>query len=661
MRLAPTAAVRLAVALAGWSWLVAAAVSGQRYPALSRSWAFPAIAGFAAVAVVALLMAAAARRLGERDPLGAAERSVSPLWLSWPVLGLLLASDQANHYFVHWPRLRVAAVSAVTGLMVVASEVALLRAAERGRGLLSRTVRRCGVPGLVFASAFAVYVASAGGHLYTPDEWTLYAVSAGLVNHGVPAAYAGEPYPLHHMLKVNAAPGRPTGQIGEREAGTYVYTKFGIVPSLLAAPVYAVARVTGPGPELPAQVFPYENRALPLVPLLVNPIITAAIAALLYQVARDLGYGSRPALAAAGAFALGSMAWPYSKTLMNMTLAGGLLLAALWCMQRASIGRYNVRWLLGSGVAAGLSAATRYETVLFALPILAFGLHGRQRHQVLRAGALVAAAMAITAVPLIFGLNLLRTGSAVETGYGGEGTLSSLAEKPWYGLFGILLSPGCGLVPHTPLIALGIIAIIWFWEDSPFPALVVGAVSLLAVAYYGSLNTWCGYAAWGPRYLLTVAPLMALPLAALWKRLGDRGAPNPFAWLLLGGLAAWSMGTNLLAVLIDFNRGWQDHWANERTYTTVTWLPYFSGITTHWRLLRQWLLDGVGGLDLYLLYAHPVVGPALLVTLALVAVAAAVAAWEGTPHPPALSPTRPRAPHGGGGTADDCATAGRAA
>ncbi|MGH2369312.1 MAG: hypothetical protein ACRDI2_14050, partial [Chloroflexota bacterium] len=511
----------------------------------------------------------------------------------------------------------------------------------------------------------------------------IYAAAAGLVNHGVPAAYADEPYPLH-LLGVIRSPSEQAEQMAD-QAVQRAYSKYGVVPSILAAPFYAVARVTGPGPQLPAQAFPYENRALPLVPLLLNPLLAAATAALLFQVARALGYRRHGALVATLAFACGSLAWPYSKTLLNMTPAGLFLLASFWCVLRtvrgmageaphpdvapASTGVVpsqvanttrepaeavaNVPpsragragegaprrgpgpgrglGLLSAGAFAGLAIATRYEALLFAAPIAAWcgwpGREGLLAGRSLRRLARFTAGLAAVAVPLVLGLNLLRTGSPFDAGYGGEGTLASLAAKPWYGWFGILLSPGCGLVPHTPLMALGIVALAWFWEDARGPALVSGAVVLLAIAYYGSLTTtWCAFATWGPRYFVAVAPFMALPLAALWQRLAGAGR-NPFVWLFGGGLLLWSAGTNLLAVLIDFNRGWQDHWAQGVTYLETSWVPFFSGITSHFRLFREWLLDGRGGLDLYLLYAAGPLGPVLVWCLIAAGVALLASVW----------------------------------
>ncbi|HET7769632.1 MAG TPA: phospholipid carrier-dependent glycosyltransferase, partial [Chloroflexota bacterium] len=473
-----------------------------------------------------------------------------------------------NHYLVHWPRLRVAGGLVLGGVLLAVAAWLLVRRFWRGgpHRLARALERRSGTPGLVFAGTLLALIASGGGHLYTPDEWTMYAAAAGLVNHGIPAAFSEEPYPLHHVsgpVRIDPATGQPA----------WVYSKYGVVQSLLAAPLYAVARLTGPGPELPPQAYPYGNRALPLVPLLLNPLLTAGSAALLGAVALQLGYRRGAALVAAGAFVFGSLAWPYSKTLLNAPPAAFALVLAVWALVRAEVTVRGAlapavrgserRWLAPAGAALGLAISTRYELALIAAPILAWGLLAHVRPFALRRSA---AAFLVGLLPvlvvLVLGMNWIKTGSPFDAGYGGEGGLSTLAAKPWYGWFGQLFSPGCGLATHTPLMAVGLVGLIWLWEDAPRPALAVGGVALLALAYYGSLSTWCGYTAWGPRYLVTIGPFLALPLAAVWQRVS--GGRNPFLWLVGGALFIWSAATNALAVVIDWNRGWQDTWANDR-------------------------------------------------------------------------------------------------
>jgi hypothetical protein len=625
------------LAAAGLAWLVGAVATGSRYPGLSLAWLLPAVLAFA----LALALQAGAytvARWGGLSPWREVTRAGAPLWLAWAVVALLLLSPEANHYFANWARLRWAALATIGVLLAGAGGLLLLRAVERREGWLTVLTRRVGVPGLVFGGSLAVLLASAGGHLYTPDEWTAYGAAAGIVRHGVPAAYADEPYPLH-LLGGLAPPAERAAAESTGGALRRVYPKYGVLPSILAAPLYALASLTGPGPDLPDAPFPYENRALPLVPLLFNPLLTAATAALIYQVTRELGYGRRAGLATSLAYLFGSLAWPYSKTLLSMTPAGLGLLGAFWCALRArAAGSKADVWTAGAGLCAGLAGATRYEALLFALPIALWAAlsGGHSPMQIARRLVLFGAGAAVAVLPLVLGMNLLRTGSPLDAGYGSEGTLGSLLAKPWYGWLGILFSPGCGLLPHTPLMALGLLGLAWLWEDDPGPSLVAGSIALGAILYYGSLSTtWCAFATWGPRYFVAVAPFMALPLAALWRRLPgleERGGRlNPYVLLLGGGLLLWSAGTNLLAVLVDFNRGWQDHWSLGVTYLETSWVPFFSGITAHVRLLRQWLLDGQGGLDLYLLYAPGPLGPWVVGGLLVLGGAALSAPWLAAP------------------------------
>jgi hypothetical protein len=89
----------------------------------------------------------------------------------------------------------------------------------------------------------------------------------------------------------------------------------------------------------------------------------------------------------------------------------------------------------------------------------------------------------------------------------------------WFnGLAGLLLDQQWGLLIHAPvyvLVAAGAVALL-----RTRPA-VLGWLALAALPYYGFIaayNQWWGE--WSPpaRYLATLAPLAAAPLAALWQR-----------------------------------------------------------------------------------------------------------------------------------------------
>jgi hypothetical protein len=141
------------------------------------------------------------------------------------------------------------------------------------------------------------------------------------------------------------------------------------------------------------------------------------------------------------------------------------------------------------------------------------------------------------------------------------------------------------------------------------------ALVLIAVVGYGSFRDWWGGVSWGPRYLTSVVPFIALGVGAVLQ------APSA-SWLIrltAASLAAWSLGLSVLGVLFDYQRGWQNLWEHGARPEQVLWNPHFSLIGAHLRLSRQWM-DGLIGSDLYLMYRIGPWATALLV-LGLLAVA----------------------------------------
>ena len=668
------------------------------------------------------------------------------------LLGSLWVSDDLNHAWATLPRVRgvtalLAAIAVVSRLAIAAVEsetpspnasVATGAGSVRPSGSSVTDVgvlRRRGnagdratAPLLVLGGAFAFFVATASGELVTPDEWTAHGAAVGLVEHGRLAVFDGEPYPFT-VVGIVRRPDHP----GEEASG--LMSKYPVLSSLAITPFQAVARLLGaPGPRIAGEG-PLARRAPDLVTLGFGPLLGALTVMVTYLMAGSLGYRGAASLLPAVAVATASLVWPYSRTLLNMALPAALTGAALAVIgylrgvsasptplveRRFAAGfeRSNSEpiplptatppdvYALRSGFSAGrmaalagallgLAGAARYEYLVLALPLWALLAWVVFQRSGLAGGAflggLAVVAGSATALPLTLGYNLLRTGHALDFGYGGEGFLSSLLAKPWYGWFGLLFSPGCGVAVHAPMMFVGLVGLVWLWEDAPDTAVAVAAMVGLACLYYGSLETtWCAQTTWGPRYLVGVAPLAYLPIAAIVKRMGrakqgdvhphpnapdvsalrfeamglekhinqagfvrnehiNKGGDgvgwgeseargkegmggNPFAWLAIGLPWALNFVANALAIVVDFSRGWQDHWSLGATYLATTWVPYFSGITAHVRLARLWLHGGDASLDIHWLRASdgtPAVSGALIMAgLLVVSVTAWAAAWQ---------------------------------
>src|SRR5688572_10536771 len=94
------------VAVACAAWLTGASFTGQRYPGLSLAWLAPAMTGGVLAVAVLLAVAAMEARPG-RGRSTAAWTTAAPMLVGGVVAVLLLSSNDANHYFANWVRLRL--------------------------------------------------------------------------------------------------------------------------------------------------------------------------------------------------------------------------------------------------------------------------------------------------------------------------------------------------------------------------------------------------------------------------------------------------------------------------------------------------------------------------------------------------------------------------
>lgn len=684
-----TSAVPWSVLLAGVlaGWFGGSVATGQRGIGASFAWVVPALivgagGGFTVIAASWLRQRRDTRPDGLVTALPGRGTSRPFLFLEvgaiLPLLGLLWVSDELNHAWATLPRVRAATAFLIGVILVsrlaiavvgwrirtvygptgdhrqsdpVLTDAGVLRPSGGGR-------HRATVTLLVLGGAFAFFVATASGELVTPDEWTAHGAAVGLVEHGRLAVFDGEPYPFT-VVGIVRRPDHP----GEEASG--LMSKYPVLSSVVISPFQGVARIFGaPEPRIAGQG-PLARRAPALVTLGFGPFLGALIVMVTYLMARSLGYGGASSLLPALAVATASLVWPYSRTLLNMALPAvltGAAVAVIGYLRRATgVDRHNPEPIASdfnagcmaaiAGALLGLAGAARYEYLVLALPLWALLAWVVFQRSGLAGGAFLGGlgvvAGGVTALPLTLGYNLMRTGQALDFGYGGEGFVSSLLEKPWYGWFGLLFSPGCGIAVHAPMMFVGLAGLVWLWEDAPDTAVAVAAMVGLACLYYGSIETtWCAQTTWGPRYLVGVAPLAYLPVAAIVKRMGrakrsdiqsgamgwDGMRGNPFAWLAIGLPWAVNFVANALAVVVDFSRGWQDHWSLGATYLATTWVPYFSGVTAHVRLARLWLRGGDASLDVHWLRAtdgNPAVSGALIMAgLLVVSVTAWAAAWQ---------------------------------
>jgi hypothetical protein len=310
------------------------------------------------------------------------------------------------------------------------------------------------------------------------------------------------------------------------------YAYFGLGVSLLLLPFYGLGSLlTGDGS---------------LLIVLYGPLVTALTAWVLFRLLRELGAPTSRAVAIALIFAFGTLAWHYSTTIFSEPLVAlGMTAAIYWLRVYQRDPRR--RWLLAAGVASAITLLARWDSaLLIVLPLVVYAVY-----QVMRArrwspavaglftfGAPLAAALAAN-----LWYDWLRYGNVftITTKNALEG---SFTTPLWTGLYGLLLSPGAGLIIYVPVLLASAVSLRGFYRQARPEALLLLSLLALRLLFYARWSSWDGRD-WGPRYLLPLLPVLLVPLICLPAQ----------RWIRIGtvALAAVGIGVELLGQLVPYN------------------------------------------------------------------------------------------------------------
>jgi hypothetical protein len=212
-------------------------------------------------------------------------------------------------------------------------------------------------------------------------------------------------------------------------------------------------------------------------------------------------------------------------------------------------GLLPTRSLLAIGLLLGYSVITEYPSALIVGILFLYTFYRlsdrRRIGWVILPGALVATGW-MTYNNAIFG-------SPFELGYGYSELWAeqhhtgfmSLTWPHWEVIWGTTFSPFRGLFVLSPLLLLAVPGfILWYRSGEHRPEFWVALTSVLAMFLFNSSSImWWGGFAIGPRYLLPMLPLMALPIIFVFREWEKRMWMSVlhialFAWSLI---ATWGL------------------------------------------------------------------------------------------------------------------------
>jgi len=332
----------------------------------------------------------------------------------------------------------------------------------------------------LFGLLLAVYLLTFSGTFTSIDELALFAKTEAIVRWG------GAPLSQLQFAQLH----NPVGVI---EPGY----------ALVATPLYLLSTL-------------FESTNSIHLVMLLNPLLTAASAALLYGLGRQLGFG-KGALVAALGFGLTSLAWPYARTLYREPLvAFGWILAFKLLISW----RFTHRRAHGAiGIIVLLSTLLVKAAAAFGIPFLLLALLlNRQKGKSLIRSSLSILAVMVLVAAAFEGLHLLRYGQYWTPL---DGSLPAMQDV-FTRVYGQLSSPGKGLLFYMPSVLLLLAGAIPLWKMNRLIAVIAIAPLLVMTAAYSYYEIWYGGRSWGTRFLVPALPLAFLALAALWDSIASR-------------------------------------------------------------------------------------------------------------------------------------------
>jgi hypothetical protein len=363
----------------------------------------------------------------------------------------------------------------------------------------------------IFGLLLVIYLLTFNGRFTSIDELAIYSQAESLIQQG-------------NLATPQLAFSEYHNTVSEIEPG------FAIV----AAPLYWLAQ----------QGDRFNNIQLVM---LLNPLLTAATGAVLYAIARTLGYSHKGSALAALAFGLTTLAWPYSRGLYREPLVGlgwslGLYGLVLWRY------REQVLWA-GIGCLILVLTLTVKVTAIVALPfIFLAALAQLKERKHLGRLAIILAFITLITVLLFQAIFTSRYGSASALDLLSQWSLATGLLRT----YGQLLSPGKGLIFYMPVVILTVPGLVIMWRQHRAVTLAIALPLLTTAVSYSSYGSWFGGQSWGPRFLVPAVPLIMLAIAPLWDATKQR-------WLrgLYLAILAFSLVIQLGVVTTDWWSGYE--------------------------------------------------------------------------------------------------------
>lgn len=324
------------------------------------------------------------------------------------------------------------------------------------------------------------------------------------------------------------------------------YSWFGLGSVLLYLPFYALAKISAIPPILVLSTL--------------NPIVSAATAAMVCYFCSSMGYTRRSSVYVSLFYGLATMACYYSKDPGDHSFETFFILLSTLSMYKFIKSKQTSRLLL-SGLALGIAGLIRPTSFMLTLPLmLMLTVSSAKENGLSRCYKFVVQCAAILFFSLLPFLcvflwyNNYRFGSVFESGYSliaSRAGVSLFSDTSLVtGLLGLLVSPGKGFFYYSPIALLFFVSFKSFWRKHLELGVCFLSTIVIYILFFAKYLYWHGDWAWGPRFLFVLTPFLVIPIVDIFESklwLHNNSARKAVLVLFLASLAIQTVSVSVNA------------------------------------------------------------------------------------------------------------------
>ena len=296
-----------------------------------------------------------------------------------------------------------------------------------------------------------------------------------------------------------------------------------------------------------------------LIELAYGPLFASFTVGVFYYLCRVMNYQQKTSIFMGLLLGLSTILWPYSQTSLNVIPATFFTLLGFFFFVKFTK-EHNSRNILFCGVSIGFAYLVRMDAMLFIFPIILFLIYNlKNKNSKLK--SIFAYLIPIMSSFLIQKtIDYIRFGSSYVTEtINVVGTKTDTSQIPnllghnyplFIGGFGLLLSPGLGLLIFAPIFFLIFLSFPDFYKNHKQECILILIIVSLFLVFFGTSFRWHGLIGWSARYILVIVPLLLLPLGATLEKRNPKFI-IPII-LSLGGIGAFFNLTYLSQDVIFF-------------------------------------------------------------------------------------------------------------